>query len=155
MNSLFESGGYMWFGSADGRLYQMNISTGTFISYDVFSHSPNDNVKEITKIIPVSEGRLFIGTTAGIKLFDTRTGTYADILRYNPDKTTVYVHNILQAGPSEYWFGTETGIYIYNILTGAFTYLTKNRSNPYSLSDNAVHALCKDKEGGIWAGTKY
>ena len=33
--------------------------------------------------------------------------------------------------------------------------LHKDYNNPYSISDNAVYTFCKDKEGGIWAGTYF
>jgi ligand-binding sensor domain-containing protein len=28
-------------------------------------------------------------------------------------------------------------------------------NNTYSISDNAINTLCRDKEGGIWAGTRF
>ncbi len=60
---------------------------------------------------------------------------------------------ILKYTDDEYWFATESGIFIYNTITRKFTNLKKQFSDPYSLSDNAVYTLCKDREGGIWAGT--
>jgi ligand-binding sensor domain-containing protein/signal transduction histidine kinase len=152
--SLFEEGGYLWSSDPDGRIHRMDLSTGNFISYDLFGHSPKTNLKGVNVILPDEEGGFYVGTRSGIKYFDMRTATYKDLLIFN-DTTPAYVHTILRAGPSEYWFGTESGIYILNTGTGRFTHLQNKRFNPYSLSDNFVFALYKDAEGGIWAGTYW
>ncbi|WP_431215453.1 ligand-binding sensor domain-containing protein [Puia sp. P3] len=39
--------------------------------------------------------------------------------------------------------------------TGRTINLKKKFLDPYSLSDNAVYSLCKDSEGGVWAGTFF
>ncbi|MGY0034815.1 ligand-binding sensor domain-containing protein [Pedobacter sp. NJ-S-72] len=33
--------------------------------------------------------------------------------------------------------------------------MKKQNSNPYSLSDNAIYSLCRDTDGGMWAGTYF
>ncbi len=53
------------------------------------------------------------------------------------------------------WIASESGIYIYNIKSGKIINLKKNYDDPYSVSDNAIYNICKDKEGGIWVGTYF
>src|SRR3546814_14575326 len=67
----------------------------------------------------------------------------------------MFIRDIIEHHPNEYWLATESGIFIYNHLNGAYTNLKKERGNPWSLSDNAVYTLCKDKENSIWAGTYF
>jgi ligand-binding sensor domain-containing protein len=74
---------------------------------------------------------------------------------YDADKTEVFVRDFVQHSADEYWIASESGIFIYNRNTGKLVNLKKMYSDPYSLSDNAVYTLCKDKEGGIWAGTYF
>jgi ligand-binding sensor domain-containing protein/signal transduction histidine kinase len=148
--------GDMWFGSMDGRLKRFDTTTQTFTGPNVFEHSPQMPTCFIKKISPAGNNAIFVGTTCqGIKLYDISTNTYSDLLIYSADKTTVYVRDILQYTEHEYWFATESGIFIYNTITRRFTNLKKQFSDPYSLSDNAVYTLCKDREGGIWAGTFF
>jgi ligand-binding sensor domain-containing protein len=44
---------------------------------------------------------------------------------------------------------------IYNIETGKAENLRHNRSEPFSLSDNAIYSIFKDREGGIWVGSFF
>ncbi|WP_165760445.1 ligand-binding sensor domain-containing protein [Niastella populi] len=148
--------GDMWFGDMNGHLKRFDTVTQTFTGPNVFEHSPRMPTCFIKKIYPAGNNGIFIGTTCqGIKLYDIPTNTYTDLLIYSPDKTTIYVRDILRYSEHEYWFATESGIFIYNTITRSFTNLKKQFSDPYSLSDNAVYTLCKDREGGMWAGTFF
>jgi signal transduction histidine kinase/ligand-binding sensor domain-containing protein len=153
--SLFAQDGYIWISSLNGYLHRLNPKTRTFTSFNVFAHSPKASSENIEKIV-YENGSIFIGTTSqGLKQFNIQTNTYKDLLVYNADKTAIFVRDIIQSGENEFWVATESGIYILNTITGNATQLKKKYLNPYSLSDNAVYTLYKDKEGGIWAGTYF
>ncbi|MEO8110470.1 MAG: two-component regulator propeller domain-containing protein [Ginsengibacter sp.] len=148
--------GDIWAGTINGTLEKFDAGTGTFASFDVFSHSTIPASRWIQKIHAGDNNSIFVGTTSqGLKLFDIPSSTYKDILTYNPDHTTIFLRDILQNAENEYWFATESGIFIYHTDTGIFTNLKKKFDDPYSLNDNAVYALCKDVEGSIWAGTFF
>ncbi len=147
--------GRIWFSAADGTL-QLLRKNNSFLSYSVFNHSPHASTNWIEKILADENDNIYVGTTGqGVKVFNTLTGSYTDLLTYNPDKTTVYVRNILQVSPNEFWIATEYGIYVYNAATRNMINLRKVYEDPYSLSDNAIYSLVKDNEGGIWAGTYF
>ena len=55
----------------------------------------------------------------------------------------------------ELWIGAESGLYIYNLRLGKYVHLRSSINDPYSLSDNAIYSLCKDREGGIWIGSYF
>ncbi len=122
----------------------------------MFQHSQKNGNAWIEKLYGTTNGNILIGTSIhGAKLFDIASSTYKDILTYNPDKTEVFARNFVQTSEDECWIGTESGIFIYNMKTGALINLQKKYNDPYSISDNAVYTFCKDKEGGIWAGTYF
>ncbi len=156
-SSLCEtSDGTMWFSTRAGYLQRFDALTGKFEGYNVFQHSPPAESKVIQKIVFNSKGTILIGTSnQGIKEFHLDRLDYTDIVTYNPDKTTIYVHDILQVSSQETWFATESGIFIRNNSSGKFLHLKKRSLDPYSLSDNAIYTLYKDREGGIWAGTFF
>jgi Signal transduction histidine kinase len=148
--------GVLWFGTADGQLQRYDAATESFTSFNLFSHSLRMPMCFIKKIQPTGRRSIFVGTTCqGIKLFDINTGAYKDILMYSDERTTIYVRDILKHSENEFWFATESGIYILNTITNQFTNLKKKILDPYSISDNAVYTLCKDREGGMWAGTFF
>ncbi len=148
--------GDIWASTPSGFLVHFNEADKTFTSFNIFSHSPKPSSYRIQTIYPAGKGSLFVGTTnQGLKRFDIATTSYTDLLTFNPDKTTIFVHDIRKYADDEYWIATESGIFILNTITQQFINLKKKLLDPYSLSDNAVYSLCKDSEGGMWAGTYF
>jgi ligand-binding sensor domain-containing protein/signal transduction histidine kinase len=148
--------GEIWACTPNGFLQRFDEATETFKSFNLFSHSPKASSYAVIKIYPAGKGAIFAGTTnQGLKRFDIATSDYTDLLTVNPDKTTVYVHDIKKYSDNEFWLATESGIFIFNTSTQKFINLKKKLLDPYSLSDNAVYTLCKDMEGGMWAGTYF
>jgi ligand-binding sensor domain-containing protein/signal transduction histidine kinase len=148
--------GSVWISTSNGLLKKFDFNTNSFETYNMFEHSPKTVSNWIEKLYGTGNGNILIGTSnQGVKLFDTHTRRYKDILTYNADKTEIFARNFVQTSPDECWIATESGIFIYNMTTGKSVNLHKEYNNPYSISDNAVYTFCKDKEGGIWAGTYF
>lgn len=148
--------GSVWISTPSGLLKKYNPAANSFTEYNVFKHSPGTVSTWIEKLYSIANGNILIGTSnQGIKLFDTKTADYKDILTYNADKTEIFARNFVQINEDECWIATESGIFIYNMSSGNVVNLHKDYNNPYSISDNAVYTFCKDKEGGIWAGTYF
>jgi signal transduction histidine kinase len=128
----------------------------SFTAVDLFSHSPKSVSNWIEHLYATRDGNILAGTSnQGVKVFYPASREYADVLTYNPDHTEIFARNFLQTSDHECWIATESGIYIYDLKTRESTHLHKEYTDPYSISDNAVYAFCKDKEGGIWAGTYF
>src|SRR5690606_15390208 len=148
--------GDVWAGTINGNLLHYQRTHGLRRSYHLFSHSPKVVSQWIERVFCTNEGQVLVGTSKqGVKVFDTVKGTYTDLLTRNDDGTDMFIRDIIERHPNENWLATESGIFIYNHLSGAYTNLKKERGNPWSLSDNAVYTLCKDKENSIWAGTYF
>ncbi|RYF85099.1 MAG: hypothetical protein EON98_07485 [Chitinophagaceae bacterium] len=146
--------GSFWIASADGRLKRYDYKQDRFTSFDVFLQSVN--TPWIEKIYPAENGKILIGTAAyGLLCYDPYTNKTREIVTKNNDGTGIFVRDILQYKKDEYWLATESGIFITNTQTNTLVNLKKDYHNPYALSDNAVYTLCKDYEGGIWAGTFF
>ena len=146
----------IWVSTVSGSLCKYQPGSNAFSYYDVFSHSGPVVAKWIETIYSTNNGKILIGTSnQGAKIFDIASGNYKDILTYNPDKTEIFVRNFLQVSDQECWIASENGIFIYNLSSRNVINLQKSYNDPYSISDNAVYTFCKDKEGGIWAGTYF
>lgn len=148
--------GTVWLSTTLGFLEKYNTTAGTFESFNVFSRSKKPVSYWIETMNYTADGKLLIGTSnQGIKIFDPRKNSYQDIPLYNTDKTELFVRNFLHYRADEYWIAAESGIYLFNLKTRTAVNLKKQYNDPYSLSDNAVYALYRDQEGGIWAGTYF
>lgn len=148
--------GNVWVGTANGDLLCYQPATGFQQPYQLFEHSPKVVSQWIERVFCTTKGYLLVGTSKqGVKVFDTEKGTYTDLLTQDDDGTDMFIRDIIEHHPNEYWLATESGIFIYHHLSGTYTNLRKERGNPWSLSDNAVYTLCKDKENSIWAGTYF
>lgn len=146
----------IWVASIDGFIQQYIPQTESFVNYNVFNKSKPAISNWIEKIYDTNKGFLLIGTSnQGIKIFDLKTLTYKELLTYNEDQTAIYARDFIASGNDEYWIATESGLFIYNLKTGQYKNLRNKFNDPYSISDNAVYTLCKDKEGGIFAGTYF
>ncbi|HEV9036017.1 MAG TPA: two-component regulator propeller domain-containing protein, partial [Puia sp.] len=146
--------GTLWATSSNGYVYRYEERSRRFQAFDCLAGTKSD--RWIERAYPTSDSAILIGTAVhGALLFDTRTLQCKAILTYNPDKTAIFVRNFVETGSNEYWIATESGIYIYNRTTGRITNLRKQFNDPWSISDNAVYTFCKDREGGIWAGTYF
>jgi len=150
------SNGTLWVATTTGLLQQYQPATDSFTAVDMFAHSRKNGNAWIEKLYGAANGIILIGTAIhGAKSFDSQTGVYKDIVTYNQDKTAIFARNFVQTAADEYWIGTESGIFIYNMKTNGIINLHKKFNDPYSISDNAVYTFCRDREGGIWAGTYF
>lgn len=148
--------GTVWIPTRNSKIEKYNAADNSFTAYDVFNKSPQPISRIINKIYDSGQGFLLIGTAKqGFKKFDPLTGDYTDLVRANPDGTPLFVRDIIGKDKNHYWIATESGIYVYDVLTNESHHLQKQYNNPWSLSDNAVYTLCRDKEGGMWAGTYF
>jgi ligand-binding sensor domain-containing protein/signal transduction histidine kinase/DNA-binding response OmpR family regulator len=70
-------------------------------------------------------------------------------------KNRLFVRDIIRKSDHELYVSTESGIVIYHTQNRTLKMLSHEPFDPYSLSDNAVYCMYKDREGGLWAGTYF
>lgn len=144
----------LWVSAGSGMLEKFDEGTNSFLAFNVFGNALNTQNKYLEKLYATSNGDIMIGTaTHGVKIFYTKDQRFKDILSHGGDNTSIFAWRMIQVSGSEYWLGTESGIYSYNEKTGEIYNIHKQYNDPYALSDNSIHAFCKDSEGGIWVGT--
>jgi ligand-binding sensor domain-containing protein/signal transduction histidine kinase len=156
-NVLFKAkNGDMWVCTSAGTIEHYNFSSHAFKSFYVLNKNRSGSSGTVSGIEETSDGKMVIGTTTqGIKLFNVADGKVRDLITLNTDLTHIFVRDLVKVKVNEFWIGTESGIYIYNHNTGLITNLRKQFNNNYTLSDNAIYSLCRDREGGIWLSTYF
>ena len=91
----------------------------------------------ITKLVPGTYNRLYIGSTGGVQELNLTTGRLRNLLHTNENGEEIYCRDLLMVSDDKLWIGTESGIYIYNIRGNKYVHLHNVPNDPYSLSDNA------------------
>lgn len=140
----------LWLGTSSGKIAL--LKNNHIRLYNVSEKKLNS----IEAIAGFQNNLLLIGTSAeGLKIFNTATRQIFTAIAKKNTGRDVFVRGILQNSDSSFFISTENGLYHYNILKNNFERIAKELSNPYSLSDNALYGLCKDKEGGTWIGSYF
>ena len=104
----------------------------------------------ISSVKEVPQVGFFIGTDLeGLLLYHTNSDVIETVI---PE---IHVRSIMQFNTNTYWIASESGIYIYNLIDKSVVNLRKSLTNDYTIADNAVYSLTKDREGGVWVGSFF
>ncbi len=149
--------GDIWISAYDGSIYKYDARTDDFTGFKILTDKEKDASVTLGKIADAgSYGFVISTTTAGLKLFDPNSGMVTDLF---PDDNQLHnriiINTIQLFENGNIWIGSESGIYIYNLETGFVNALQMVPTDPFSLSNNAIRFLYRDREGGVWAGTFY
>jgi len=146
----------LWTGNDDGIVRTYNANGKLTKIVRIIDESVPANLRSISKIFPTDGDEILVGCfKQGLKNYNSKTGSIRSMPLANIEKTDIYVRDITAGNNQEYWIATESGIYIYNLITNTSRNLRKHPGDPYSISDNAVYAVCRDSDGGMWAGTFF
>ncbi|RFS26676.1 histidine kinase [Chitinophaga silvatica] len=156
ITTLYKStDGTLWLGCADGILAKYNADNNnfTFYSSPIVARIANT----IETICEDKENEcLLIGTSqTGLLQFDLLEKQWMTINLPAARHQQIFVRSLLKVNNSEFWIGTESGLYILNTQTKNIQHIYKINHDQYSLTDNAIYSICKDREGGIWLGTFF
>ncbi|MCM1503337.1 MAG: response regulator [Bacteroidales bacterium] len=145
--------GRIWFSWSGGGLFYTDDG---FESVHPFLLDNGDKVypEDIISCIHVSAyNKIYLGLEQnGVVELNKAT---ARITRLNLSEEPLFVREIVQYSPDELWIGTESGLFIYNVRSRTWQHLVNSDDDRYSLSDNAVYSICKDRDGGLWIGTFF
>lgn len=131
-------------------LYLYKPETDNFTHTAILTETEKREQTTISAICEVPEAGILIGTDKrGLKFYSYHTRQTETII---PD---IQVRDITSYSNTVYWIASESGVYIYDIINRQITHLTKSLTNEYTISDNAVYSITKDKEGGVWVGTFF
>ncbi|MGN8057709.1 ligand-binding sensor domain-containing protein [Pedobacter sp. 22163] len=149
-------GKQIWIANSLGEIINYELIDKPNGRKSVFRISRPVASKFIERIFAAGKDQLLVSTVKqGLKLFNTKTGNYRDLSIKNEDSSPVFARDIINYKNDEYWIAAESGIFIYQLGKGSYVHLKKKYGDPFSLSDNAIYTLCKDKEDGIWVGTYF
>lgn len=154
---VFDNSGTLWIGFYGSGLFYSKDCLQTLQPYV----SPVDNKETyasdvVTSLVKGAYNCLYISSLKnGVKELNLTSNRLRDLLSIDESGETVFCRELLVTSDNELWIGGESGIYIYNLRMNKYVHLRSSAYDPYSLSDNAVYSLCKDREGGVWIGSYF
>ncbi len=127
----------LWLG-----LVPASLAAGPFTTFTTKEGLVNNSVKALA----VDGSKLWIGTGAGLCVFDPDSQKFTPMGKNGgPGSAAI---TCLLTGPDKIWCGTEQGLWVYDKQNGSFrSYGTQD-----GLADPVVTALCLAK-GDLWVGT--
>lgn len=153
---VFDNSGTIWIGLYGGGLFYSSDQMKTLHPYldqdgvEVFREDV------IARVVKGAYNCLYVGSVkGGVKELNLTSGQVRDLLLTDEDGEAIYCRDLISYSDSELWIGTESGVYIYNLRTSRYVHLHSSAYDPYSLSDNAVYSIYKDREEGIWLGSYF
>lgn len=154
---VFDNSGTLWIGCYGDGLFYSKDRLKTLHPY----LSPVDKKETYANdvVINLAKGAyncLYVGSLKnGVKELNLTSNKLHDLLSVDESGEAVFCRKLLVASDNELWIGAESGLYIYNLRLSKYVHLRSSINDPYSLSDNAIYSLCKDREGGIWIGSYF
>jgi ligand-binding sensor domain-containing protein/signal transduction histidine kinase/DNA-binding response OmpR family regulator len=153
---LLDTNGQNWVALYADNLYYTLDQFKTLIPFTTVGGDQPFKNDIINKIIKGDHNRLYVGSAkGGLREINLTTRKVRDILITDERGNNVYVREVVFYTDDELWIGTELGVFIYNIQTGSIIHQRSIAGDPYSLNDNAIYSLCKDREGGMWIGSFF
>lgn len=145
--------GEVWIGTAGVGLFLYDPKTDSFTQYHT---DKNGNTLMGEYIFAMCD----YGDWIALAIHD------GELKKYNPSTNTLQTvnapgvhHTVLRDVTSfdgkRLWVCSHAGLFIVDEPERKVTHLEEDLMHSYSLSDNIIFCIYKDREGGIWLGTKF
>lgn len=141
------------------RIYSSSLQEG-LISYDLngnkieaytfFLNKKDLNNIKINCIEAIDDKVWFSVGVNSLNVLDSRTKQIKSFNSNNLDIGTIRA--ITKYSVKELLIGSDNGLYLFDLVTNTF-FRVDNILDSRSLSDKSIHAIVKDKEGGVWIAT--
>ncbi|WP_029284670.1 hybrid sensor histidine kinase/response regulator transcription factor [Pedobacter sp. R20-19] len=154
---LQDDAGEIWMGTYGKGIDVLNPKNNQIRQYNTSSPSAKLSSNVILDLYKDSNGDIWIGTMAGgLNFWNKRTKQFTIYQKSSGNSISDnIVRAIYEPKPGYICLGTEKGLNIFDRKNDRFTIYQKKNHDPFSINDDAVYKVFKDREGGIWIGTYF
>lgn len=136
-------------------VYKFNKNTQEFEPYTL-KYPHGGKFSNALAIFEDSSHNLWLGTREdGIQRLDRYSGEVTVYLSPASGDGVRHIHSITEYTHQVLLIGSDDGLSMLNTFTGEHKRFMPEETNPFSLSNQFIYPILKDKEGGIWVGTYY
>ncbi|MFZ4621440.1 MAG: ligand-binding sensor domain-containing protein [Bacteroidota bacterium] len=154
INSIYEDRtGVLWFGTKIG-LNKLLPRRKDFIPIP-----EHHSIQEFAGgsfpvgVYEASDSLVWIGTTAGLNLYNTRSDTWKKFTTANSGLSNNTIHNIFKDSRDRFWFLTRYGLNRYDESRSRFIQTIFDAESPYRELFNKLYAIAEDEKGILWIGS--
>lgn len=150
-----ESGNILWIGTFDG-LYRFDTETGAMRRFIARKTLPGDSYNNLIDVLYMPQpdsGTLYIGSSNGLAIMNT--GTF-EMEFYRSEYTGLTdndIHGLALYDDSTLLIGTGNGLSAMNLTDRTFSNYNTSLLTEFSLPDQTVWNIYRDRYSGIWIGT--
>lgn len=148
IHDILIDGDLMYAATYERGLEVTNLKTGQMTSY---LNNPKDSTtihsSKIFKLMKASDGRIYIGTADGLCYYKRTTGEFIRV-----GELKGIVQAVTEDNNGMIWAGSKTnGLMRYDVKNNKCK-IYRHNSNPNSIPQNAISALCLDNSKRLWVG---
>lgn len=143
--------GNIWIGTANG-LSKLNPKTDVITNYNMGEKERNLSHYNIGDILITECGRVLVGTSDGLNLYDEEHDKFERILSKSNDLSSQHIYSLAEDKNKNIWIATNEGIDKFDVKNKTIKRF-KAGDDKYSISEKSVYVIKSDKKGYIWAGT--
>jgi ligand-binding sensor domain-containing protein/signal transduction histidine kinase len=147
--------GGLWIGTMSGVLLRHARGRAEATAFPV---APGDALGQVLALLEDRRGRIWVGTSLGLRRVELATGKTATFLHDAADPASLgpgYVRALVEDAGGAVWVGTgEGGVQRLGEDGRVVARFLHEPDDPLSLSDDYVVALAEDRRGTLWIGTR-
>lgn len=151
--------GYIWIGTYGGGLNRYDPMTESFSHYRHVSQDPHTLCNDkIFAICPGENQTLWLGTDAGLSLFDIKEGTFTNFIALEELelKKELTILTICLGRGGMVWLGTmKNGLVRFDPEKKKWKKYGHDPADENSISNHSVWSISEDDRGGLWIGTRH
>lgn len=158
ISKIIEDGkGNIWIGTYGKGIDVLNPSTGLIKNFSNSNKKASLSNNFILSLFKDLNNNIWIGTmSGGLSFYNHDSNTFK---LYDKSGSSGISDNIIrdiyQYDAKEIYFATEKGLNVFDIKKQKFKSYQSRDDDLYSISDDAVYTVYRDKEGGFWIGTFF
>lgn len=145
--------GSLWVGSKRNGLTR--IKDGNAKIYSAIRDSMHTLIDDrINDLCTDKSGNLWIATSGGLQVFNTRLQTFATYTRENKKLSTNTITTLFYGNGNKMYIGTNEGLIIQNLSTNERETLIGNSTGMEKFTNNYITQVIEDSRGLLWIGTR-
>ncbi|MDU1890123.1 MAG: two-component regulator propeller domain-containing protein [Dysgonomonas sp.] len=152
-----DKNGEIWVGTNNDGIYKYNIQLDYFEPYfPLITNNIDSKNISIKSIVEIGQ-ELYIGTYMhGLLKLNLETHELTEIKTPEGKPSLMHILTMEHINDNEIWICTDTGLYIYDRKLRTFTNnIRMSYVDKFSLSNNFLCSIYKDKDNGIWVGSYF